>query len=264
MIRVHIPVRSKSSLQQSLSDHLYGTKDAYVDTIELTETVSFKEISDDLSGPFHLTCFHDGRMIQSDRYPIHSITQVHLGCQFHLYSSKIEHSDFKIVQLGRIKDDLKVAEPSIRATDKVIVDISCLSYSTTFHDPASPYGFTGEQLCQLLHYAGTALHCRDLYFTGFDQMENLILRDSLLHSFIWYFHNGITLRPLFESGSKQLEHYVVELEEYSLAFDFNPISQQWWLRSPLLDKPGHTIACTEQAYNKAKNNEIPEELLENL
>ncbi len=62
---------------------------------------------------------------------------------------------FDVYRLGQINTDLKEAEPLIRNADMVSVDISSIRGSDAPGSKLSgPHGFYGEEMCQLVRFAG--------------------------------------------------------------------------------------------------------------
>ena len=108
-----------------------------------------------------------GDTINSANYLQHIILQqpnylfdyVNLGYQTYFVGSEMiqlmEELKFSTLRLGELQTNLEVAEPMVRYSDVVAVDVSAVRQSDA---PAaaspSPHGLYGEQLCQLARYAG--------------------------------------------------------------------------------------------------------------
>ncbi|MCS6819480.1 MAG: formimidoylglutamase, partial [Chitinophagales bacterium] len=67
----------------------------------------------------------------------------------------LESLGFDCYRLGTIQSNVETMEPVLRDADMVTVDISCLRMSDAPAQPkASPHGLYGEELCQIVRYAG--------------------------------------------------------------------------------------------------------------
>lgn len=177
---------------------------------------------------------------------------------------------FDAYRLGEIRTDLTEAEPVIRNTDLLTVDMSAVRQSDAPGNPnASPNGFHGEEICQLMRYAGLAdrLSC-----IGFFEMNPQNDRQSqtakLISQMIWYFLEGFTLRqhdnPAEDSDSF-IKYYVgLPGQEDDIIFFKSKNTDRWWMQLPVSEEKRSVLSrhvmvpCSYNDYLLAGNKEIPD------
>ncbi|NCC72061.1 MAG: arginase [Sphingobacteriia bacterium] len=177
---------------------------------------------------------------------------------------------FDTCRLGEIRSNLTEAEPMIRNADFVTFDISSVRQSDAPGNAnASPNGFYGEEVCQLLRYAGMSerLSCLGLF-----EMNPLFDRNGqtahLIAQMIWYFMEGYSLRkndyPV--ENSNDFIKYIVSMSgtKNDLIFYKSKITDRWWMQLPV-SKDKETalsrhvmVPCSYRDYLKATENEIPD------
>lgn len=174
-------------------------------------------------------------------------------------------------RLGEIQADLRKAEPIIRYADLMSVNMNVVRYSEIGleRNDASPNGFYGEQICQLMRYAGISdkLSCIGL----FDY--NPILNESkigarLMGQMIWCFLEGFAHRKKdFPAGSKSnYKKYTVVVEggEHTIHFLKSDKSERWWMQVPyppdkrMKFERHHLIPCSYEDYQMAGKGLVPD------
>lgn len=177
---------------------------------------------------------------------------------------------FDACRLGEIRSDLTEAEPMVRNADFVTFDISAVRQSDApANTNASPNGFYGEEVCQLMRYIGMA---QRLSCIGFFEMNPIYDREGqtaqLIAQMIWYFLEGYSLRkedyPV--EGSNDFVKYIVAMpgRENDLIFFKSKTTDRWWMQLPV-SKDKETslsrhvmIPCSYKDYLLAAKHEIPD------
>jgi arginase family enzyme len=177
---------------------------------------------------------------------------------------------FDACRLGEIRSDLTEAEPMVRNADFVTFDISAVRQSDApANANASPNGFYGEEVCQLMRYVGMA---QRLSCIGFFEMNPIYDRQGqtaqLIAQMIWYFLEGYSLRkedyPI--EGSNEYVKYIVAMpgRENDLIFFKSKTTDRWWMQLPV-SKDKETslsrhvmVPCSYKDYLSAAKHEIPD------
>ena len=223
-----------------------------------------------------------GERINSANYLQHIILQqpnylfdyVNLGYQTYFVGQEMvqlmEELKFSTLRLGEMQGNLELAEPLIRYSDVVAVDVSAVRQSDApgAADP-SPHGLYGEQLCQLARYAGMSDKT-----TCFGMFEMVPARDRdeqtahMMAHAVWFFIEGFCYRlGDFPSRDPQsYKRFSVQLNDSGMEIVFykSMKSDRWWMEVPCDDVErreryaSHTlIPCSYADYRHAMDNEIP-------
>lgn len=224
-----------------------------------------------------------GDTINSDNYLQHIILQqpnylfdyVNLGYQTYFVGREMiqlmEQLKFSTRRLGELQTNLELAEPMVRYSDVVAVDVSAVRQSDA---PAaacpSPHGLYGEQLCQLARYAGMSdkTSCFGLF-----EMVPARDRDEqtahMLAQALWFFIEGFCYRlGDFPTRDPQaFKHFSVQLGDSGMEIVFHKSlkSDRWWMEVPCDDPDRreryltHTLVpCSYADYLHAmEENEVP-------
>ena len=190
-----------------------------------------------------------------------------LGYQRHYISPKL-FSKIKgikrCVGLGELRSNVALAESIFRNSDFAAVDFSTLKYSDTFGKKHLPNGLTGEEICQLTKYAG--LNRRIKALALFEVSGNgSEINIKLAAQAAWYFIEGLGNQNFYTHEDKEaFEEHAVEVAqvENPLVFYRNIKTGQWWMQFRTLNDSFIYLACSEQEYWEATQNEIPEIWLE--
>ena len=224
-----------------------------------------------------------GDTINSSNYLQHIILQqpnylfdyVNLGYQTYFVGHEMiqlmEELKFSTRRLGELQSNLEVAEPMVRYSDVVAVDVSAVRQSDA---PAaacpSPHGLYGEQLCQLARYAGMSdkTTCFGLFemVPAHDRDEQTA---HMLAQAVWFFIEGFCYRMGdFPSREPQaFKRFSVQLGDSGMEIVFfkSLKSDRWWMEVPCDDNErrqrylSHTlIPCSYADYRHAMDeNEVP-------
>lgn len=176
---------------------------------------------------------------------------------------------FDTYRLGQVQSDVQDTEPVVRNADLLTVDITAVRQSDAPGNAnASPNGLYGEQLCQIIMYAGLSDKLSGIGFYEYNpQLDPQRQTAQLIAQAIWYFFEGVGQRkqdlPL--SQPNQYLTYRVTLEEIDQEITFvkSTKSDRWWIKLPTDGARNrylsqHLLPCTYKDYQQACNNEVPE------
>ncbi|MBP5677175.1 MAG: formimidoylglutamase [Bacteroidales bacterium] len=224
-----------------------------------------------------------GDTVNSNNYLQHIILQqpnylfdyVGLGYQTYFVGQEMvrlmNELKFSTRRLGELQQNLELAEPMVRYSDVVAIDISAVRQSDA---PAaaypSPHGLYGEQLCQIARYAG--MSDKTTTFGLFEMVPQRDRDEQTAHMMahaIWYFIEGFCYRLNdFPSRDKQsYKRFTVAMNDNGIEIVFYKSlkSDRWWMEIPCESEERrerylrHTlIPCSYSDYQRAMDNEIPE------
>jgi len=177
---------------------------------------------------------------------------------------------FDAIRLGNIIDDPKQTEPYFRDADIVGFDMKSLSCQATGDfQQGTPNGFDARTICGLARYAG--ISDRVSVFGVFELPSTTIFM-QLLAQFVWYFIEGVNYRfgeyPV--AIGSDFKSYTVEMNHQSLRFFKSEKSKRWWMEitNDFTDnnklKSSALLPCTQEDYQEAMNNKLPERWLNAL
>lgn len=192
-----------------------------------------------------------------------------LGYQTYLVSREaletLEKLYFELYRIGHIRDNFEEAEPVIRAADLVTFDLAAIRQTEApgTLDP-QPFGFTGEEACQLAWYAGITQRVSSMGFYGFyPDSDDKDQTAGVLATMIWYFVEGFYHRASdFDPADPRYTRYIVALKEepHRLVFYKDTVAEKWWLEvPPAKDSAAEPviIPCSYKDYKSAGKGEIP-------
>ena len=177
---------------------------------------------------------------------------------------------FDTYRLGLLRENLEEAEPVVRNADLITVDVSSIrSSDAPGNANATPNGFYGEEICQIIRYAGMS---DKLTSIGFYEANPQHDRDGqtahLVAQMIWYFFEGYFNRP-HDFPFKNDEDYVryrVNITDHKeeLTFFKSKKTDRWWMEIPLQSEQRikyqrhYLVPCSYQDYQAACTNDIPD------
>jgi formiminoglutamase len=178
---------------------------------------------------------------------------------------------FDHIRLGEIQEDVKKAEPLMRYADLVTVNINSIRYSEVGLErtEASPNGFYGEEICQMMKYAGISdkVSCLGLfdYNPVFNESK---FGAKLVAQMIWCFFEGVCQRKKdFPIGDKSnYKKYLVPIlgTDHQVNFLKSDKSDRWWMEVPyppdkrIKFERHHMIPCSYEEYQKAAKGTVPD------
>ena len=176
---------------------------------------------------------------------------------------------FDTYRLGQIKGDIKEIEPVVRGADVLSFDLSSIRFSDSPGSTnPSPNGLNGEDVCQLMHYAGMSDKICGVGIYDYNPANDINEQTAFLSAeMIWYFMEGFANRKkdLPEKTSAQFTLYRVNVNQNQHEINFlkSNSTGRWWMELPMQPNKKklnrhHLLPCSYADYNNACNNEIPE------
>lgn len=190
------------------------------------------------------------------------------------YASKSEFDLFEklyfdVCRLGEFNADFRKAEPHLRNSDILSVDMKSVRASE-LREPEylSPNGFYADQICQITKYGGISDKLTSLGIFNYLPEKEMGSLSSLVAQMIWYFIDGVSQRKGdFPVGSKKdYLRFTVHLDDFKeeLIFYKSNKSDRWWMEVPYPPQKGvkyerhHIVPCNMEDYDKAMKNDIPD------
>lgn len=185
----------------------------------------------------------------------------HIGFQsYFVHPTMLETIDklrFDCYRVGRVKERMEEMEPVIRNSDLFSFDISAIQH---FHAPANrltPNGFSGEEACTLMQYAGMSTNVNTIGIYGYlpQQDEHNMTAKQIAHM-LWYLMDGRN-KSKHEAKLEDRENFNefrLFFAEVETTFLQSKKTGRWWMEAP----DGKMIACSHQDYIVAAGNHIPE------
>lgn len=188
----------------------------------------------------------------------------HIGFQSYLvHPHMLETLDklrFDCFRVGKVRDNMEEMEPVIRNAELFSFDISAIANAYAPANTLTPNGFTGEEACALLRYAGMSPVARSIGIYGYDSNKDISnITAKQISQMIWYFMEGRS-RGTREAGIGEKEsfnEFHIAFGEIETTFMQSKRTGRWWMQLP--DK--QFIACSYNDYILASSNQIPERWL---
>ena len=188
----------------------------------------------------------------------------HIGFQsYFVHPTMLETIDrlrFDCYRTGRVKEDVEEMEPVIRNSDLLSIDISAIQHAHAPANRITPNGFTGEDVCMLMQYAGMSPVNSTIGLYGYVPTYDVhSLTAKQLSQMIWYYMDGIQKgkhEAAFDDTEK-FNEYKLAFAEVETTFLQSKKTGRWWMKLP----DEKYIACSYQDYVSAGKNEIPERWL---
>lgn len=185
----------------------------------------------------------------------------HIGFQsYYVHPGMLETIDklrFDCYRLGKVKENMEEMEPVIRQAALYSFDISALQYCHAPVNVSSPNGFSGEEACMLMQYAGMSPSLSTLGIYGYlsnHDVQGITARQ--ISQMIWYFLDGIykgMQEPALEE-THAFNEYKIAFADVESHFFQSKRTGRWWMKLP----DNRVIACSHNDYILATQNEIPE------
>lgn len=174
-------------------------------------------------------------------------------------------------RLGQIRYDMTQVEPILRDTDVLSFDINAIrSVDAPGQYFSSPNGLYAEEACQLTRYAGLG---DQINIAGF---FNIIPKDEkeenttrLTAQIIWHFIDGFYNRTKEkpEENTNDFNQFVIDIEDIDIPLTFyqSRKTNRWWMEiQDIGEEKKMIIPCTENDYQQASRNDIPDRWWKNL
>lgn len=177
---------------------------------------------------------------------------------------------FDVYRLGNVRKNVEDVEPVVRNADMVSIDISAVrSADAPGNGNAIPNGFAGEELCQIVRYAGLSDKLSSIgfyeYNPTYDPREQTAM---LISQALWYFLEGYYQRkddyPARARDKYVKFHVKIQDPEEEIVFYKSKVSDRWWMEVPvetdLMTKyeRHYMVPCSHADYEHAMENNIPD------
>ena len=176
---------------------------------------------------------------------------------------------FDVYRLGQVRSDMEEMEPIIRNADMLSFDVSSVRQSDAPGiKHTSPNGFYGEEVCQLMRYAGISdkLSSIGIYEVN-PKYDDRDQTSFLVAQMIWYFMDGYYHRKQ-DDPHESLENFLkymvrVKSMDQELLFYKSKKTDRWWMEMNYTNnsmKYMHKslVPCSYKDYQSATNDEISE------
>jgi len=136
-------------------------------------------------------------------------------------------------------------------------DISAIQNAHAPANRITPNGFTGEEACTLMQYAGMSADTNTIVIYGYkNALDVHALTAKQISHMIWYLVDGM-LKGNREADLKEhndFNEFKLAFAEMETTFLQSKKTGRWWMQLP----DGNFIPCTHRDYTIASQNEIPE------
>lgn len=179
---------------------------------------------------------------------------------------------FDVYRLGAIRKNLEEVEPVVRNADMISIDIGAIRQSDAPGNAnASPNGFYGEEICQIVRYAGLSDKLSSIGFYEINpSIDNGHQTPHLVAQMIWYFLDGFYHRKNDFPDRKRKDtasyiKYVVSIKDFQneIIFYKSKLSDRWWMEVPCESfqskyERQFLVPCSYRDYQDACKEELPE------
>lgn len=188
----------------------------------------------------------------------------HIGFQSYLVHPEmletIDKLGFDCYRVGKVKENIEEMEPVLREANLLTFDMQAIQHAHAPSNSISPNGFTGEEACSLLQYAGMSDAINTVGIYGLHH-----LKDQLQHTakqvshMIWYFMDGLykNKQEAKLTETSLFNIFNVMASDFEICFLQSKKTGRWWMKAHNNDY----IACSKTDYAIATRNEIPERWL---
>ena len=189
----------------------------------------------------------------------------HIGFQSYYVHPKIlatlDKLRFDFYRVGVARQNLEEMEPVLRSSNLYSFDMSAIKFNDApANTTGSPNGFTGDEACQLMRYAGMATNLTSLGIYGYDARKDIHhISARQIAQMLWYFVDGYYIRGN-EASLKEKDEFLqfnISFTEYETEFIKSKRTNRWWMKLP----DGKYVPCSYQDYQTASTGDIPERWL---
>ena len=185
----------------------------------------------------------------------------HIGFQsYFVHPAMLEIIDklrFDCYRVGRVKERIEEMEPVIRNSHLFSFDISAIQHCHAPANRLTPNGFTGEEACTLMQYAGLSSNVNTIGIYGYlpQQDEHDMTAKQISHM-LWYLMDGISKgkKEARLEDKDSFNEFKMAFAEIETTFFQSKKTGRWWMETP----DGKVIACSLSDYMAASANDIPE------
>ena len=178
----------------------------------------------------------------------------------------LEKLHFNHLRLGIISSTTIRAEPNIRNSDIVSIDLACGRMNLVPGvDRATISGLSDFDLCSLARYSGLSNKVSSFGIYGYDNQLDVGEKTAqLIAQMLWYFIDGCKDRisEYPHIARDKMIKYIVPVEGKDIVFYKNQLTDRYWLQIVIESEKRTTqdylIPCGHEDYLEACNNNIPD------
>jgi len=185
----------------------------------------------------------------------------HIGFQSYMvHPTMLETIDklrFDCYRVGKVKESMEEMEPVIRNANMMSFDISAIQHAHAPANRLTPNGFTGEEACMLMQYAGLSQNVSTIgiygYISNYDE-HNLTAKQ--ISHMLWYVMDGVhrSKQEAELDNSNEFNEFHLAFADVETTFLQSKRTGRWWMQLP----DGKYMACSQYDYITAASNDIPE------
>lgn len=232
--------------------------EAYRSRHQLIEaTVVDARIDMDMQSPFASDHFLMAMFTGDPNYLKH---YNHIGFQSYLVHpgmlQTLDKLKFDFYRVGHVKESVEEVEPGIRSSSLFSFDVNAIANAYAPANRLTPNGFTGEEACMLMQYAGISAQVSSIGIYGYDpQQDKDELTAKQLSHMLWYAIDGHhrKRKEADLNNRESFNEFQVIFSEVETTFLQSKKTGRWWMQMP--DK--RFIPCSYKDYLIAGSNEIP-------
>ncbi len=171
----------------------------------------------------------------------------------------IDKLRFDCFRVGRVQEKMDEVEPAIRSSELLSVDMNAVAHAYAPANALSPNGFTGQDMCKLMQYAGMSDTNSITGIFNFAGKDPHNLTAMQVAQMVWYFMDGMQK----QRHETHLEDRTGYNEFHTLCAEVDTLflqsrnTSRWWMQMP----DSKFIACSFSDYYAASNNDLPERWL---
>ncbi|MFV0606987.1 MAG: formimidoylglutamase [Niabella sp.] len=184
----------------------------------------------------------------------------HIGFQSYLVHpgmlQTLDKLKFDFYRVGHVKENIEEVEPNIRTSSIFSFDINAVAHAYAPANRISPNGFTGEEACILMQYAGMSAQVKSIGIYGYDPQQDVNeLTAKQIGHMLWYAIDGHhrKRKEADLSDRDQFNEFQIIFSEVETVFLQSKKTGRWWMQMP--DK--RFIPCSYKDYLLAGKDEIP-------
>lgn len=184
----------------------------------------------------------------------------HVGFQsYYVHPGMLQTLDklkFDFYRVGHVKESIDEAEPGIRSSSLFSFDINAIANAYAPANKLTPNGFTGEEACVMMQYAGMSASINSIGIYGYNPQNDVDeLTAKQISHMLWYAIDGHHRKrnEAELSDKNSFNEFQVIFSEVETTFLQSKKTGRWWMQMP--DK--RFIPCSYNDYALAGRDEIP-------
>lgn len=188
----------------------------------------------------------------------------HIGFQsYFVHPQMLETIDklrFDCYRVGKVKESLEEMEPAIRNSHMLSFDIAAIQHAHAPANQLTPNGFTGEEACTLMQYAGMSNNISTIGIYGYNAAQDSHdLTAKQISHLLWYIMDGVykSKQESALADRNNFYEYTIAFAEVETTFLQSKKTGRWWMQLP----DERFVACSKLDYIIASNNDMPERWL---